>query len=235
MAIKPNLLTVVLVNLAVSLVSVLALNIFKVPESAMAIYVWLFSITVGLTVANLWACKARVPMWLVGLVVCISAHGVFLYQPMLSGYTVSLSSSPSNYPTIQPGDVVLSRARPSYQRGAFVGYEVSPTQLDRKRILGLPGDTIEICGSQVAVNGYSTRIENGALVTEPRSACHMGARTFELQPEQYFLVGDSDNSLDSRQLGPVPKADIKYHWVLLFRGKDTISLLPDDSFDSLGN
>lgn len=177
--------------------------------------------------------KTRVLAWPFGLIVFLLAHWAFLYQPRLAGYTVSISETTSNYPTIQPGDVVLSRTQPSYQRGAFVGYDVTASRVDRKRILAVPGDTVEVCGSQVTVNGYRVQIESGSAVLERRSACEHRATIFELVDDEYFLVGDSDDSLDSRHLGPVAKETIRYHSVLLITEGEVVSLAPDGSFSTL--
>lgn len=227
------MLAVALVNAAIGFISVLSFNFLRVPESDAAIYFWLFSVAVVFIIANLKLCKKRILMWLFGLTVYILAHWVFVYQLSLSGYNVSISESTSNYPTIQPGDVVLSRTRPSYQRGAFVGYDVTASRVDRKRILAVPGDTVEVCGNRVSVNGYDVQIEEGTAVFERPLACEHDATAYELTRDEYFLVGDSENSLDSRTLGPVEKEAIRFYSVLLIRGDDTVSLEPDESFSAL--
>lgn len=69
--------------------------------------------------------------------------------------------------------------------------------------------------------------------TQRRLACEHRATILELEDDEYFLVGDSDDSLDSRHLGPVTKEAIRYHSVLLVRGDDVVSLEPDGSFPTL--
>ena len=71
-----------------------------------------------------------------------------------------------------------------------------------KRLVGVPGDAVAIEGNRCWVNGE--RI--GHLPGEPRGEARPG-RT--LGPGEYFLAGDDlDFSTDSRELGPVRRADI---------------------------
>lgn len=70
-----------------------------------------------------------------------------------------------------------------------------------KRLIGLPGDTVEIIRGQVYLNG--------APLDEPyldpdfsKSAASMAAVT--LGEDEYFVMGDNrDNSNDSRSIGPI--------------------------------
>lgn len=74
-----------------------------------------------------------------------------------------------------------------------------------KRIVGLPGDTVEIRERQVHING--------ALLDEPYILEPCGRRcqdnTWTLGENQYFVMGDNrNNSNDSRAFGPVPLGNI---------------------------
>ena len=79
-----------------------------------------------------------------------------------------------------------------------------------KRVIAVPGDTVEIKKSIVYINGEA--IEEPYVseweIDEEMSMLRLGA-------DEYFLMGDNrDNSLDSRLLGPVNKEEF---WGKLLR------------------
>ena len=69
-----------------------------------------------------------------------------------------------------------------------------------KRIVGLPGDSIQIRDGLLYRNGVAVE-ESLPLMEDPGIA----ERTVLLAPGNYFLLGDNRNhSRDSREFGPVP-------------------------------
>jgi len=82
-----------------------------------------------------------------------------------------------------------------------------------KRIVGLPGDTIEIMGSAPTVTIINTEHPQGFTLQEPYiSKENFGGATdmkFTLGPDQYFVLGDNRKvSADSRLWGILPRSDI---------------------------
>lgn len=105
-----------------------------------------------------------------------------------------------------------------------------------KRVIGVPGDTIEMRNQQLIVNGQPLRyeisdvapikhevyedpqpvlaIEHGLsqshwVVAFPSRSALRNFDALTLQPGEYFMMGDSrDNSHDSRYFGPVPRERI---------------------------
>jgi signal peptidase I len=79
-----------------------------------------------------------------------------------------------------------------------------------KRVIGLPGDRIEIRDSQVWVNGE--RLDEpyvGPLYRGPEFS-HRSFRPTTVAPDHYFVMGDHRNaSQDSRVWGQVPRELIK--------------------------
>lgn len=71
-----------------------------------------------------------------------------------------------------------------------------------KRVIGVPGDVVEIIGTEFYVNNH--RIDE-PYINEPCQtySCRDGSR-WELGEDEYFLAGDNRNrSNDSRAFGPV--------------------------------
>jgi signal peptidase I len=117
--------------------------------------------------------------------------------------------------TIMTGDRIIAN-RLAYwqgepQRGdiAVFRYPDDPSgkTLFVKRIIGLPGDVVEVREGQVYINGASTALEESYLKETP----YGNFGPYEVPEGQYFMMGDNrNNSLDSRSWRNhyVPKKDI---------------------------
>jgi len=120
------------------------------------------------------------------------------------------------------GDVVVFR-KPS-----------DPSQVFIKRLVGLPGDTIRVIGTQVWVNGTPSQISGGELYSGPKNEqypfSHVGEERlgdtshgllldparpgmegeWQVPAGHYFMMGDNrNNSRDSRfpEVGFVPEGN----------------------------
>ena len=141
----------------------------------------------------------------VGPIVVIAIFTIIKSSGLL--YVVSGTSM---YPTLNNSDIVLcsSLRTGEVRRGDVV---VARTVWEEvpwlrksivKRVIGIPGDTISIRAGGVYVNGTLCD-KYGVGLTLP------DVEEFVLGPDQYYLLGDNrENSKDSRQIGPVDRADI---------------------------
>jgi len=89
------------------------------------------------------------------------------------------------------------------QRGDIVvfHYPGNPDEDYIKRVIGLPGETVEIRNQQVYVNGTAL---NEPYINEACTEDMCNDETWELGPDEYFVMGDNRNhSSDSRRFGPV--------------------------------
>lgn len=91
-----------------------------------------------------------------------------------------------------------------------------------KRIIGLPGETVEIRDSKIFVNGQAIPENYTQSDTETRVVPDAINMTQILGPNEYFVMGDNRNhSKDSRELGPIGKDRIIGRaWVVLFPIED---------------
>jgi signal peptidase I len=94
---------------------------------------------------------------------------------------------------------------PKLDRGDIVvfWFPDDPSKSYIKRVIGLPGDTVEVHEGIVRVNGRD--IEEKYL--DPRlNLSHRSLPRTHVRPNYYFVMGDnSDNSSDSRLWGLVPQ------------------------------
>lgn len=93
-----------------------------------------------------------------------------------------------------------------------------------KRVIGLPGDTVEIAGGRVLVNGAEL-LEHDYVSAPPEY--RWGPAT--IPPDHYFVLGDNRNSSqDSHVFGPIHRerivGEVLFRWFPFGKISDDISL-----------
>lgn len=158
---------------------------------------------------------------------------VFLVQPfVVDGQSMEPTFENQEYILV---DKLSYRLREP-QRGEVVVFH-PPGRDDNfiKRIIGLPGDTVEIRGHDVFVNGDKLSEE----YLDPELLQDFSVETslkVTVDQDSYFVLGDNRNhSKDSREIGLVPQANlIGRTWVVLFPVRN-IHFVARPSYSSLAN
>lgn len=158
----------------------------------------------------------RISGWIVDIVValafawfCLNSFGV---QVTVSGQSMM--------PLLNSGDVVLIN-RLAYDFGKpdrldVVVFEREDKKDNVKRVIGIPGDVVQIKGNQIYVNGRLLEAEGLRQV----SLAGLAENPVELGEKEYFLLGDNrDSSEDSRfaNVGNVKESQIRGRvWLRIF-------------------
>ena len=137
--------------------------------------------------------------WVVDLVVVIAFACYLVYSV---GSRVEVSGSSMN-PVLNSGDVVLIN-RIVYDLGMPSRYDIAVfekenSSLNMKRIIGLPGETVQIKDNLVYINGKPLDADDAL-----GQATIAGIAEFpiDLGEDEYFLLGDNrESSEDSRFSG----------------------------------
>lgn len=75
-----------------------------------------------------------------------------------------------------------------------------------KRVIGLPGETVQIVGSDILINGEVLEETYGK---DPISRAGVASEPITLEENEYFVLGDNRTvSEDSRTFGPVSSENI---------------------------
>ena len=93
-------------------------------------------------------------------------------------------------------------------------YPVDPSKDFIKRVIGEPGDTVEVKHKQVFINGEKIDDPYGQFVEGPGEGSRLTPRDnfgpVTVPPDQVFVMGDNrDRSYDSRFWGFVPLDDVR--------------------------
>jgi signal peptidase I len=137
--------------------------------------------------------------------------GVFVIQPVAVEGTSMLPELHNgerllvNKLIYYKSDALKQMGFPSLERGDIVvfWFPNNPDQSFVKRIIGLPGETVEVRSGVIYVDGKELK---EPYLDPEHNTSHANYPPKKVEPHYYFVVGDNrDNSYDSRTWGLVPE------------------------------
>ncbi len=148
----------------------------------------------------------------------------------------------SMYPNFVNGEYLinnkLSISLSQLHRGEVINFQFDPTEEFIKRIIGLPGNTIELKNGYVYINGK--KLDESAYI--PKNVQTFGEEFLPnnvkiIVPQgEYFVMGDNrEVSYDSRSWGFVKKSSIHGTAWFVFWPLSKFGFVPTVTYTTKGN
>lgn len=121
----------------------------------------------------------------------------------------------------------LAYATTTPRRGDIILFNLSDGQTYIKRVIGLPGETLEIRDGKVLIDGVELNepYVNGSAVIDSSAK--------KIATRHYFVMGDNRaNSRDSRSYGPIDQADIIGRAVFVYAPAERMRLISRPKYNS---
>lgn len=155
---------------------------------------------------------------------------LFVAQPFIV-------SGASMEPTFSSGDYLIIDQlsyrfeKPDRKDVVVFRYPNNPSKFYIKRVIGLPGETIEISDNTVTV--FNQDYPNGRKLEESYITAARDSEeteTYDLDDDEYFVLGDNrQSSADSRTWGPLPARFLIGHALLQLLPPEDVSVAPGET------
>jgi signal peptidase I len=207
-------------------------KLILLPLGYLAILLSLIGIALGSMVAAALAARRQAPAplgkiqrWYIYiayfLISGIPLNALFENRANVLGYETFRIPNKSMRETLLPGDFIMSNTwkfrdtKPVRGEIVIFRYPPDPTIKYIKRVVGLPGETIQIGNGEVRVNGKL--LVEPYVTPENNLGFLPGDGEYQVPPDSYFTLGDNrDYSHDSRAWGSVPSQNLhgsaEYIW-----------------------
>jgi len=148
----------------------------------------------------------------------------YIFQPFIVvGQSMEPNFHDKEYLVV---DKVTTRFREP-KRGEIVIFHPpqNPSESYIKRVIGLPGETVEVKEGKVYVNDKV--IQESYILHDPSISMKNNYPKVTLGSDEYYVFGDNrEHSSDSREIGPIPKANLQ--------GRVAIVLFPFNNIHFIG-
>lgn len=147
-------------------------------------------------------------LWGLRLVKELLAFIVIIALILIFVIGVTRVDGESMYPTLTNGSVVLFfKLKKTYERGDIIAIRMANGDNFVKRVIAVPGDTVDFIDGKVLVNGH---IEHYAKTSDETSKQSFDDFPVTLSEGQYFVLGDNrPKSIDSRTFGPISSSQTR--------------------------
>lgn len=141
---------------------------------------------------------------LAGLVLLIGRQ--FIYEPVeVHGRSMM--------PTFEENDRIILMKISDIESFELIVFKVADEKNYLKRVIGVPGDTVEVRGGKLYINGVATEEpylqQNKLLASRSGDVLTSDFSAVTVPEGSYFVLGDNRlNSVDSRIIGFIAEEDV---------------------------